>query len=72
MVGELELEDNKENDAAAATQKAKNKVQARLAQERKAELRKASKGKKGKQSLDDDDDDDDFDSTENLAKLKKR
>jgi hypothetical protein len=66
LVGELELEEDKENDTAALTQKAKNKVQARLAQERKAELRKASQGKKGKQQADDDDDE-----TEDLAVFAK-
>jgi predicted component of type VI protein secretion system len=55
LIGELEAENDKENEAAA-TLKAKNKVQARLAHERKAAAKKASQTKKGKQREDDDDD----------------
>lgn len=68
LIGELEAENDKENEAAAVTQKAKNKVQARLAQERKAAAKKASQSsKKSKQA--EDDDDDEIDS--NLATFAK-
>ena len=66
LIGELEAENDKEN-VAAATQKAKNKVQARLAQERKAAAKQAGQSKKkGKQAADDDDDE-----LDNLATFVK-
>lgn len=57
LIGELEADSDKDN-AAAASQKAKNKVQARLALEKKAAAKQAAQSKKKGKNAEDDDNDD--------------
>lgn len=61
-------DDNTADNNKSKVQKAKNKVQARLAQERKQQ----QSSKKGKTVNADDDDDDDDNNLETFAKSKKK
>jgi hypothetical protein len=74
LVGEFDKEDEPDKAAEASKkQKATNKVQARLAQEKKADAKKAAskKKKKGKGADDDDDmDEDDLSRFANPTKAK--
>jgi len=73
LIGEDEAEKENGDKAASAIQKAKNKVQARLAQERKAAAKQAGKKKKkGGAAVEDDDDDSNLETFAKIATSKKK